>query len=450
MKFGDKLTLEIKTVDKKGRGIGHAPSGKSAAVPFTAPGETVEASLISRDKTAFKMKLEQIITPSPHRITPRCKYAGKCGGCAWQQFDYAYQLELKRGLVNDALEAAGIGRRIEAVVPAKETFNYRNRMDYAVGWKGEIGLKEPGRWNAYIDLDECHLLSPQAVEVMALFRAFMKEHKLEPWDAKFQKGFVRYLVIREGKNTSQRMVTVITAEGELPATDALVAALTAPGSDGKPLATTIYHGINPSVTDLSIAERLTLLHGAPLLEELIDGRTFSIHPNSFFQTNTQMAEALVHKVREFLSADGGAAPQVLLDLYCGVGLFGICLAKDAKRVVGVEIDPYAIDMARANATRNGLTNTEYFAAKTESLVWDKEEPDTVIIDPPRAGLHPAVVETLLTRRPPRLIYVSCNYESFAREWKALSAAYDIKRIEAMDLFPHSPHVELVSLLTLKA
>lgn len=445
MKFGDKLTFNITHVDKKGRGVGAAPSGKPAAVPFAAPGETVEAKMVSRDKGFFKMELESVITPSVHRVTPPCKYAGKCGGCAWQQFDYAYQLELKRGLVNAALENAGIGRVIEAVVPAVETFNYRNRMDYCVGWKGEIGLKEPGRWNAYLDLSECHLLSPEAVEVMSRFRALMKEHNLEPWDAKFQKGFVRYLVIREGKNTKQRMVSIITSEGVFSDTarSAIIEALS-------PLATTLYHGINPTVTDLSIADRLELLHGAPLLEEIVDGKTFTIHPNSFFQTNTRMAEALVHKVREFLTADGGAAPQVLLDLYCGVGLFGICLARDARRVVGVEIDPYAIDMARENAKRNGLTNTEYFAAKTESLVWEKEEPDTVIIDPPRAGLHPAVVETLLNRKPPRLVYVSCNYESFAREWKELSAVYEIKRIEAMDLFPHSPHVELVTLLVKKS
>jgi 23S rRNA (uracil-5-)-methyltransferase RumA len=252
-------------------------------------------------------------------------------------------------------------------------------------------------------------------------------------------GYGRYLVIREGKFTNQRMVMFVTAAGELPAPEKLVAAL-------GDLATTVYHGVNPTITDLSIADELTLLSGAPLLEEKIDGKTFSIHPNSFFQTNSAMAEALVHKVREFI---GENKPEVLLDLYCGVGLFGICLAGDAKRVVGVEIDPKAIEMARANATRNGLTNAEYFAAKTESLIWENENPDTVIIDPPRAGLHPDVVKTLLSRKPKRLIYVSCNYESFCREWAELSKEYKIERLEALDLFPHSPHVETVALLTLK-
>lgn len=438
MKFGEKVTLAVEGVDKKGRGCGKVGS-RDAVVPFAVPGEQVEAMLIKRQQGKLRLALDRVITASPHRIDARCRYAGKCGGCAWQQFEYGYQLELKRGLVNDALEAAGIGRRIEAVVPAASTFNYRNRMDYCVGPKGELGLKEPGRWNAYLDLEECHLLSPESVEVMRRFRRYMADHGVVPWNAFTQSGSARYLVIREGKNTGQRMVTVVTSEGPLPAPEALVA------SFGE-LATTVYHGVNPAVTDLSTAARLTLLAGKAHLEERVDGKTFAIHPNSFFQTNTAMAEALVGKVREFLA---DRRPRALLDLYCGVGLFGVCLAGDATKVVGVEIDPDAIVMARGNAARNGVANAEYHAAKAESLVWDQERPDTVIVDPPRAGLHPKVVKTLLERRAERIAYVSCNYESFAREWSALSSTYDLARIEAVDLFPHSPHVELVSLLELK-
>lgn len=435
MKFGEKVTLRIDGVDKKGRGTGMVGT-RRAAVPFAAPGEEIEAKLVARRQGVLKMDLARVITPSPHRITPRCRYAGKCGGCAWQQLDYAYQLELKKGLMNDALDAAGLGRPIDAVEPAPSAFYYRNRMDYCVGPKGELGLKEPGRWNAYLDLEECHLLSADAVEVMRRFREWMRANAVTPWDAREQKGYARYLVIREGKNTGQRMATVVTSSGPLPAQEALVAALS-------PLVTTLYHGINPEVTDLSNASLLTLLAGAPHLEEKIDGRTFAIHPNSFFQTNTAMGERLVETVREFI---GDRRPDVLLDLYCGVGLFGVCLAGDASRVVGVEIDAQAIDMARLNAAANGLRNAEYFAAKAESLVWDKEKPDLVIIDPPRAGLHPAVVKTLLERRPERIVYVSCNYESFAREWRELAAAYRVARIRALDLFPHSPHAELVTLL----
>lgn len=438
MKFGEKAAFLIEGVDKKGRGCGKI-GGRTACVPFAAPGEEVEATLVKRAQGVLRMRLERVVKPSPHRVEARCPYAGKCGGCAWQQFDYAQQRELKRGLVNAALEAAGLGRRIDEVSPAPSLFYYRNRMDYCVGPEGQLGLKEPGRWNAYLDLDECHLLSPESVEVMRRFRAYMKERGLAPWNAFKQEGFVRYLVIREGKNTGKRMVTVVTSEGELPGSDALVASLGA-------LATTVYHGVNPEVTDLSLASRLTLLAGEPALVEKVDGRSFAIHPNSFFQTNTAMAEALVGRVRALLAP---RRPAVLLDLYCGVGLFGICLAGDAGRVVGVEIDPEAIEAARANAAANGVANATYHAAKAESLVWETERPDVVIVDPPRAGLHPKVVKTLLEKLPERIVYVSCNYESFCREWKELGKAYELSSVEALDLFPHSPHVELVSLLERK-
>ncbi len=438
MKFGERAVVKITEMDKKGRGCAEV-NGRRACVHFAAPGEEVEATLMSRKRGELRLHLDRVIMPSPSRVAPRCPYAGTCGGCAWQQFDYASQLEWKRDLVNAALAAGGIERRIDAVIPSPAQFYYRNRMDYCVGPKGELGLKEPGRWNAYLDLDVCYLLSPEAVLVMQAFREYMRANAVVPWDAQSQTGFARYLVIREGKNTNKRMVTVVTSDGELPAKDALVAALA-------PHATTIYHGINPTVTDLSIASRLELLHGEPELEEKIAGRSFLIPPNSFFQTNSAMAEKLVEKVRAFL---GDEKPNTLLDLYCGVGLFGICLADAAERVVGVEIDEDAILTAKKNAERNGIKNASFVAAKAESLVWETEKPDAVIVDPPRSGLHPKVTATLLAQKPRCIVYVSCNYESFVRDFAALGAAYAIKDIACLDLFPHSPHVEVVSLLELK-
>ncbi len=438
MKFGDKAVLKITDVDKKGRGCGLVGE-RAACANFTVPGEEVEARLVARRHGMLRMEIENVLVASPHRVAPRCPYAGKCGGCAWQQFDYAYQLSLKRDLVNRAFAAGGLAERIDAVIPAPDLFYYRNRMDYCVGWKGEVGLKEPGRWNAYVDLDECHLLSPDAVKAIGRFRSWMRENAVAPWDAKRQTGYARYLVIREGKNTGRRMITVVTSEGTLPGRDGLVAALAE-------FATTVYHGINPTVTDLSTASRLELLHGEQFLEETVDGRTFAIHPNSFFQTNTAMAERLVGTVRSFI---GERKPRALLDLYCGVGLFGICLAGDATKVVGVEIDGQAIDMARENAKRNGVANAAYFADKAEGLVWEKERPDLVIVDPPRAGLHHKVVATLLANAPERIAYVSCNYESFVRDFKDLAAKYRIAEVAALDLFPHSAHVELVAMLERK-
>lgn len=438
MKFGDKATLTITGVDKKGRGLAKVGE-RLATAPFTVPGEEVEATLFARKQGALTFQVDKILKPSPHRIEPRCPYVGKCGGCAWQQFDYAYQLELKKGLVNAAFIAAGMTERVEKVLPCPEQFYYRNRMDYCIGWKGELGLKSPGRWNSYNDLETCYLLSPDAVKAMTVFRAWMKDNAVVPWDNVKQTGYARYMVIREGKNTAERMVTIVTSDAPLPAAEALISALS-------PFATSIYHGINPTVTDLSIAENMTLLKGKALLTETISGKSYDIPPNSFFQTNSLMAAQLLGKAKEFLA---DRPPKTLLDLYCGVGFFGIGLSDVATRVVGVEIDAAAIETAKSNAAKNGLTNVSFTAAKAESLVWKEERPDTVIVDPPRAGLHPDVITTLLAQKPERIVYVSCNYESFARDWGALKTDYSLSRFEALDLFPHSPHVELVTLLERK-
>lgn len=438
MKFGDKVRLQVTEIDKKGRGCGQV-NGRRACAYFTAPGEEIGARLVSRKQGVLMLEGEELITASPHRRKPACPHAGRCGGCKWQQFDYGYQLELKKNRLEKVLAGAGLDGRIAEIVPCPDEFHFRNRMDYCVGPKGELGLKEPGRWNAHVDLETCLLLSPQAPEVLRIFREYMKKNAVAPWDNRRYTGYARYLVIREGKNTGERMVTIVTAEGELPAKEELIAGLSG-------LATTIYHGINPLVTDLSIVSRLELLRGEPELREKVDGRVFRIPPNSFFQTNTAMAERLLGSVRRFLNR---RPTRLLLDLYCGVGFLGISLAGAVGKVIGVEIDEAAIATARRNAAENGLANAEFYAAKAESLVWQNEAPDAVIVDPPRAGLHPKVTDTLLERRPERIIYVSCDYDSFTRDWEKLKSLYEVAGMEAFDLFPHTPHVELVSLLELK-
>jgi len=437
MKFGDKVSLKITEMDKKGRGCGEI-NGRRACAYFTAPGEEIEARLVSRRQGVLMLEGEKLVKASAHRREPPCPHAGRCGGCKWQQFDYGFQLELKRGMLEQALAAAGLAGRISGVIPCPEEFHFRNRMDYCVGPKGEVGLKEPGRWNAHVDLETCLLLSPDALRLLQVFKDYLKRHQVAPWDNRRYTGYARYLVIREGKNTGERMAIIVTSEGELPARDELV-------GDLAPLATTIYHGINPLVTDLSIVSRLELLHGEPDLKESVSGRVFRIPPNSFFQTNTLMAEKLLSTVRSHL---GRERTPCLLDLYCGVGFLGISLADQADRIIGVELDEAAVAMARLNAAANGIVNAEFHAAKTESWIWDKESPDTVIVDPPRSGLHPRVVATLLDRRPRRLIYVSCNYGSFVRDWDVLKKAYRVSKMDALDLFPHTPHLELVSLLEL--
>ena len=438
MKYGETTELEITSVDKKGRGCGQIGERKACAY-FAFPGEKIEAEMFGRQKGAYKMDVKRIISPSPHRIDPVCAHAGQCGGCKWQQIDYEYQLELKKGLVKKALKPVGLDNLLGDIIPCAELFYFRNRMDYCVSWRGEVVLKAPGPWNSYIDLNDCRLLSEETPEIIKRFRDWIKESGIEPWDNKFYRGQLRYLIIREGKNTDQRLIMILTAGKELPKEKELIESL-------KPFATTIYHGINPSQSDLSVAEDLRLLHGKPELEEEVNGKRFIIPVNSFFQTNTLMAGKLAETVDDFLS---DKPIKTLLDLYCGVGFFGISLANRTEKVIGIELDEQAIAVASRNAKLNNVTNASFTAAKAESLIWKDEQPDAVIIDPPRAGLHPKIIKTLLEKKPERIVYVSCNYLSFAREWPLLIEEYECKKLTALDLFPHTPHVEIVTLLERK-
>ncbi|MDD5251620.1 MAG: 23S rRNA (uracil(1939)-C(5))-methyltransferase RlmD [Patescibacteria group bacterium] len=441
MKFGDHATFEITDIDRKGRGCGLV-NERPACAYFTLPGEEIEGVLVKRQQGVKRFQIARVTKPSPHRTTPRCAFAGKCGGCVWQQFDYGYQLEMKRRLVNRSLVSAGLGGLIIEVIPCPVLYGFRNRMDYCVGWRGEVGLKEPGRWNSYLDLTECHLLSPDATKAVAVFRDWMRDNKIEPWDGVKYTGYARYIVIREGKNTGERLIMVVTSVGPLPAEKELIAALS-------PFATTLIHGINPTITDLSVAAEMRVLKGEPFLREAVGGKTFIIPPNSFFQTNTIMAGKMLEVVKQLVCGAGVNPAAMILDLYCGVGFFGIGLADLAERVVGVELDAAAIEVAEKNAELNGVRNAEFHAAAAESLSWENEKPDVVVVDPPRSGLHPKVARLLVEKKPERIIYVSCNHDSFARDWKILGEAYQLKQATALDLFPHGPHVELVTLLELK-
>ncbi|MDO8598571.1 MAG: 23S rRNA (uracil(1939)-C(5))-methyltransferase RlmD, partial [bacterium] len=271
------------------------------------------------------------------------------------------------------------------------------------------------------------------------FRAWMREYHVTPWNNQMHKGLDRYLVIREGKRTNERMAMVITAPGELPGREDLITRL-------RPLATSILWGINPRITDLSIADTVHVLHGSEELHERLGSLTFSIPTNAFFQTNTAMAERLIETVRELATPE---PTDLLVDLYCGVGVFGIALARDVTRVIGVESEPSAIPVAQRNAAANNVTNAQFVLAKSEMWQFPIDPIDILIVDPPRAGLHPRVIQKILSLQPRRIVYVSCSPTALARDLKPILARYTCDAIRCLDLFPHTPHVETVVRLTLK-
>ncbi|MBM3204415.1 23S rRNA (uracil(1939)-C(5))-methyltransferase RlmD [Candidatus Uhrbacteria bacterium] len=375
-----------------------------------------------------------------HEIEPACPHAGVCGGCLWQHLRYETQQQLKRDAVNLALKEAGHAEQITSIVPCPDPFYYRNRMDYTMGWKGEVGLKKKGSWNHYVDLTTCLLLDKETPNTLEQVRALMQECHVPPWDVKFHRGLMRYCVIRCGKNTGERMVTLVVKDlsaithYSLRITERLA-----------PLCTTLYLGENPEITDLSICKTFQLLHGPKYLTEEVNGIRYHIHPNSFFQTNTVMAGELQKTVLAF-----AGTPRSLLDLYCGLGFFAIATAKQGSMVRGYELDAQAIELAKINAALNGVADrTNFEAGAIEKLLPIISSDETVIIDPPRSGLHPKVLDTLLTAKPKTIVYVSCKYQTFVKELTQFKSLYRVEKMEALDLFPQTPHVELVTKLVLR-
>ncbi len=461
MKFGHRVHGKIEGYDERGRGIfqltgrkieGYQEGSGTVAIPFTAKDDEVTAVFLKRDRGVKVAKLETLDVAGPDRVKAPCPHAGVCGGCLWQHLDYKTQTHLKRGMINSAFEKAEHPERIIDVIPSVEQFHHRNRMDYAIGWNGEIGLKEYDSWNRYVDLKTCLLLNDGVGEILQQVREWMRESDLQPWDAKFHHGDVRYVVIREGKNTKQRMVIIVVKDA-LRITEDMRQALTirltglkVEGS-GLPL-TTLLLGEQNSITDLSYAQTFWPLKGEVWLEEEVNGLRYRIHPNSFFQTNTAMASVLQDKVLEKIDPDA----KHILDLYCGLGFFGIAMAKKFSEVKihGHELDAEAIKLAAFNAETNGVSDRCTFTAgPSEDLSWANLPADLIVVDPPRSGLHPNVIKTLLEKKSKTIVYISCNYKRLVEELKLLKVAYDVEAPEALDLFPHSPHVEVVTKLTLK-
>jgi tRNA/tmRNA/rRNA uracil-C5-methylase (TrmA/RlmC/RlmD family) len=473
MKSGHRINGKVTGYDDKGRGIFDLPRerggtydlGKGTiAVPFSSEGDEIVATFVKRDRGIKVAKLETIISPGPDRVTAPCPHAGTCGGCLWQHISYHAQLRLKLEMINRAFENAGHEERVTSVMPSEKHLFYRNRMDYAVGWLGTLGLKEYGSWNRYIDLSTCMLLSEETPKILSTARELMKDCVLEPWDAIHHTGLVRYLVIREGKNTNQRLVMLVVKDisaidekARIKITERL-----------SHLCTSLLLGEQNLDTDISFVQRVESLTGNPWIEEKINGINYRIAPNSFFQTNSDMAAKLQDVVLNALLPitspnpsfvrrgnahfpilplyEGGVRGGRVLDLYCGLGFFGIACAKQNPDVTvhGFELDAEAIELAKHNATINGIADrTSFTSGPAEDLSWQNLDVDAVILDPPRAGLHPRVLKTVLEKKPKTIIYVSCNFHRLVEELKEFKKSYRVESIQALDMFPNTPHVEVV-------
>ncbi len=380
---------------------------------------------------------------TPH--SPRCVHFGECGGCRLQDLSYAAQLEAKKKKLEELFHVS------VPLHPSPDTWYYRNKMEFSFGDvyppppEGEddilLGLKERGKWYRVLNLSECHLLSPEAPALLDAVHAWARTEGLAPYNVRRHVGFLRHLLVREGKNTGERMVLLLTAEGELPR-ESFVKAV----GSAYP-ATTILHGRHAGRADAALLEEVEVLTGPGTIQDQLLGKSFRISPQSFFQTNTRGAEVLYSLIRDWIAP---LQPDRILDLYCGGGAIGILLSDLCKNVLGMEVVEEAVEDARFNSRENGVGNIEFVTGKVEKLMRDwKGEVDTVILDPPRAGMHPKALKAVCDMAPPRILYVSCNPKNFARDLESLLVSYEMKRIEGVDLFPHTDHVEAVALFELR-
>ena len=421
-------TVVIGSFNDKGKGLGERANKTSRlTVPFAYPGDRLEVIVTSRNKKLAE--IIEIVEPSPDRITPPCPYAGHCGGCPWQGLSYQAQLKYKEELNKQLFGES------EPIVPSPKQYFFRNRMDYAFGPNFTLGLRR-GR-SGILDLEKCLLLSEKSNLLMARLKAFAIKHDLKS----HPEGLLRHAVIREGKKVSNAILNILTNESPVFPFDELWQELQDDLAG-------ISWSINRSPADLSVGE-VQGTRGRDHYFDELGGLRFKIPVQSFFQTNPEQAERLLMTVAELLNLQGG---ETLLDLYSGTGSIGLSLAAKAKTVIGFEEDPRATALSIENASLNGIGNYSAIAGRAEEAFPAFEgKVDAVVVDPPRPGLHKKVIRKLGELRPEKLVYVSCNPRTQKTDVEAFKEfGYRINRCQPLDMFPHTPHIEDVLLLTRRA
>ena len=444
---GEELELRIDSLAYGGSGVGRV-DGFVVFVRGGLPGDRVRARVTKMKRGFAEAVAETVLEPSPDRVEAPCRHFGTCGGCRFQDLAYAAQVAAKEQQVRDAL--VRIGRiaepPLEPIVPAASIYGYRNKLEYsfAVGDEGvELGFHRAGRWDEVVGIEECLLTTDLGNAIRLAVRDWAREERLDAYDQATGSGYLRHLVFREGRNTGQALVMLVTAPGERFETAYLVDVLR-----HFPEVRSIHWAINDTPaerTNLPTA----LLFGDEAIEEEILGLRFRLRPGAFMQTNTEMAERLYELAREFAGLTGD---ENVFDLYCGTGTIGLALAGQSRTVWGLEISEEAIACAIENAELNGIENAHFFAGNVgqtvEELVEEAGPPDVVIVDPPRAGLAGKALRRTGALGAERIVYVSCNPTTLASDVKVLGDefGYELVRSRPVDMFPHTPHVESVSLL----
>lgn len=371
-----------------------------------------------------------------------CSKKEVCGSCGWSHIPYEKQLQQKISDINGSFKLKGLDISCTKILPSPRTEHYRNRMDFVIGFDGKVGLREKGKWWRVIDDHTCFIADEKIEKLFTITRNWTQTAKLPFYDRKAHTGLLRYAIIRT-TSRGESMVIILTSTPTEEEKPRLLQALAELADTAQP--TTLIWSINTTISDVSFGTELHTITGDGYITENINEFLYRITPNAFFQTNFFASPLLQKIVMEYAKQ---THPQTIVDLFCGSGFFTMPLARLGKKTVGVELVEEAIHDARINAELNKL-DIEFFAEKTENFAWSEYTPDLLILDPPRSGMHDSVLEKIQEESPKNIIYISCNYKNFAREMKILEKIYRVQDMTAIDMFPHTPHVELVSWLQKK-
>lgn len=434
-------------------------------IPFGAPGDIADVKIDRKKKNYAEGHIEKLTTPSAVRVEPRCEHFTVCGGCRWQHLPYDFQLKCKRQQVVDALEriAKIPYPEVKPALGSENIWEYRNKMEYTFSNKkwltfdqlrsGEefperrcAGFHIPGAFDKVLDINSCHLQDHLGDRLRLFIKQFGMEHDYAFYDLRGQTGLLRTLMIRIS-STGEVMAVMVFGEDDREKITTLLNAV----AEEFPEITSLLYVVNTKVNDTIADQEIILFKGREFIEEEMEGLKFRVGPKSFYQTNSRQAHRLYSVAREFARLTGD---ELVYDLYTGTGTIACFIAPKARHVVGIEYVPEAIEDAKINAAVNGLDNTEFYAGDmknvlTADFIEAHGRPDVMIVDPPRAGMHEDVVKVILEASPRRIVYVSCNPATQARDLALLHEKYDIEAVQPVDMFPHTQHVENVVALTLR-
>ena len=453
LKIGETLSLRVESLNSGGRGVAFLDE-QPIFIKEGLPGDQVTVQLTRVRPDLIEAKLLQVEIPSPDRVAARCQHFGPCGGCDLQHFNYPAQVGWKAKALEKILRQEVAFKVLPPVevVAMEDPWGYRSKMEFSFGQEGPrvtLGLHQRGSFQRIVDIARCHIAPAGVSELLCAIKEVANQFPSKAYNPKIHQGFWRYAVIRSSLIQGQMMLLVVTNEGPKEPIDALAAEL----PKRVPSLKSFYWGISTKVSDVSQPERMSCVAGCDFIEDRVGDLRFRIRPTNFVQPNLVLVSRIYESIKTAARLTGREA---VYDLYCGIGLIALTLARQSQVVYAVESESENVSLAEQNAALNGISNTTFLCGKVEDLIKGRAlfkagpKPDCIVLDPPRAGLHKEVYAPLLEAKAPTVLYLSCNPVSLSRDLKVLlerDPRYQVESIQLFDFFPHTTHIE--TLVTLR-